>query len=133
MDREKVKSIEDSAERIYATVTAELGMVIKSCDNSGAINTKYLKLVQKVVKEESKGILKNVCSEPNYKIGPHNVIQFDYDEDSDVLYIVFGKPGNSSIETKNPGVIIRMEKETDRLAGFTIIDFKKRMGYERRP
>jgi uncharacterized protein YuzE len=132
VDREKVKTIEDSTERIYATVTSELGMVIDKCEESGAINTRYLKLVQKVAVEETRNILKNVCSEPNYKIGAHNAIQFDYDEEADVLYIVFGKPGNSSIETKNPGVIIRMEKETDRLAGFTIIDFKKRSGYVRK-
>jgi uncharacterized protein YuzE len=126
MDREKVKSIEDSTERIYCTAESELGMVIDKCKESGDINTKYLELVQKVIKEETGRILKNVCSEPNYKIGPHNAIQFDYDEEADVLYIIFGKPGNSSVDTENPGVIIRMEKETDRLSGFTIVDFKKR-------
>jgi len=128
MDREKVKTIEDSAERIYATVTSELGMVIDSCEKSGAINTKFLKLVQKVAVEETGRILKNVCSEANYKIGAHNHIHFDYDDEADVLYIIFGKPGNSSIGTENPGVIIRMEKETERLSGFTIVDFKKRAG-----
>jgi len=127
MDREKVKTIEDSAERIRATLQSELGMVIDSCEKSGAINTKFLKLVQKVAIEETERILKNVCSEANYKIGAHNHIHLDYDEDADVLYITFGDPVACNSTEDVAGVVIRHSQEADRLNGITLIDFKKRI------
>jgi len=52
-------------------------------------------------------------------------IDFDYDEEADVLYISFGKPraAKDSIEVEE-GVIYRLAD--NEVVGITILDFKAR-------
>jgi len=52
-------------------------------------------------------------------------IDFDYDEESDVLYISFGKPreAKDSVEVEN-GVVYRLAD--NEVVGITITDFKAR-------
>jgi len=52
-------------------------------------------------------------------------IDFDYDEEADVLYISFGKPreAKDSVEVEN-GVVYRLTD--NEVVGITITDFKAR-------
>jgi len=52
-------------------------------------------------------------------------IDFDYDEEADVLYISFGKPreAKDSVEVEN-GVVYRLAD--NEVVGITITDFKAR-------
>ena len=50
----------------------------------------------------------------------------DYDNDADVLYIVFGKPRKAISIEVNEGDHVRIDPFSDEIAGITIIDFKKK-------
>ena len=52
-------------------------------------------------------------------------IEIFYDQESDVLYITRSKPDYTDYVEHSDGVILRLEPETKRLAGFTIIDFSQ--------
>lgn len=53
-------------------------------------------------------------------------VEFDYDEEVDVLYVSFGKPKKAISEDLGNGVIIRYNEEDDELVGMTLIGIKKR-------
>jgi uncharacterized protein YuzE len=53
-------------------------------------------------------------------------IQWDYDEEADVLYISFGKPQKAEGVDIGEGIIIRVLPDTHRIVGLTIINPIKR-------
>jgi len=53
-------------------------------------------------------------------------VEFDYDEEVDVLYVSFGKSTKAISEDLGNGVIIRYNEENDDLVGMTLIGIKKR-------
>lgn len=67
----------------------------------------------------------NSFKKRNYKIP-----SFDYDEESDVMYITFGEPKSCRTEEPESGLVIRYTPETNELNGFTIIDYSKRVNKE---
>ena len=53
-------------------------------------------------------------------------VEFDYDEEVDVLYVSFGKPSKAISEDLGNGVILRYNEENDNIVGMTLIGIKKR-------
>ena len=53
-------------------------------------------------------------------------LRLSYDKDADVLYVSVGPPKPAICETLNNGVVVRYDEKTDRIIGFTVIDFIKR-------
>ena len=49
-----------------------------------------------------------------------------YDEESDVLYLSFGKPRKAISRELQPGVLTRLDLRSRMTMGLTIIDFRKR-------
>ncbi len=53
-------------------------------------------------------------------------LRVNYDRSSDVAYFSFGEPREGiSVET-NQGIVIRLDPETEKPIGVTVIDFSKR-------
>lgn len=52
-------------------------------------------------------------------------IEFDYDKDVDVMYIVFSKPKDAIAEEISRNVFVRFEPKTKKVVGVTIIGFSK--------
>ena len=50
-------------------------------------------------------------------------ITVSYDKDADVLYMSEGEPKESICEMLDGGFIVRKDPTTDRVIGFTIVDF----------
>ena len=48
-----------------------------------------------------------------------------YDQEADVLYVTRGKPKYTDYVEHSDDVILRLDPETKRLVGFTIIDFSQ--------
>ena len=48
---------------------------------------------------------------------------FSYDQESDVLYVSIGKPRAGISEELRNGMVMRYDIETNKLIGFTIVDF----------
>ena len=48
-----------------------------------------------------------------------------YDHEADVLYVTCGKPEYTDYVEYSDDVILRLDPETERLVGFTIIDFSQ--------
>ena len=48
-----------------------------------------------------------------------------YDQEADVLYVTRGKPEYTDYVEHSDDVILRLDPETKRLVGFTIIDFSQ--------
>jgi len=59
-------------------------------------------------------------------------IEFDYDEEADVMYISFGEPKDAVTEEIG-NVGIRIDEKTREVAGLTIIEFMKTFGKRHRP
>lgn len=53
-------------------------------------------------------------------------LRISYDKDADVMYVSIGDPKPAICETLDNGVIIRYDEKSDKVIGFTIIDFIKR-------
>ena len=53
-------------------------------------------------------------------------IDWDYDEEADVLYLSFGEPKKSVGLDVGEGVIVRYDQTTREVNGLTIIGLKKR-------
>ncbi|MBI1926349.1 DUF2283 domain-containing protein [Candidatus Poribacteria bacterium] len=53
-------------------------------------------------------------------------MRISYDKEADVLYVSAGKPKQAICETLDNGIVVRYDKKSDRVIGFTIIDFEKR-------
>lgn len=59
-------------------------------------------------------------------------IEFDYDEDADVLYITFDKPKEAIVEeTGNIG--LRIDEKSKEVVGLTVIEFMKTFGKKHAP
>ncbi len=56
------------------------------------------------------------------------ILKFDYDSEADVLYSFINKARKAINEDMDNGIIIRKDPRSHKLVGFTIIDFKKRLG-----
>ncbi|NMC43480.1 MAG: DUF2283 domain-containing protein [candidate division Zixibacteria bacterium] len=54
------------------------------------------------------------------------VVKFDYDKEADVLYAHIGKPRPAYSEETIDGVLIRRDPKTDRIVGFTIINYSRK-------
>ena len=48
-----------------------------------------------------------------------------YDQEADVLYVTCGKPIYTDYVEHSDSVILRLDPETERVVGFTIIDFSQ--------
>lgn len=53
-------------------------------------------------------------------------VTFDYDKESDVMYISFSKPQPAVCHEVKEGVLLRKATKTDKWCGLTIINFSKR-------
>ena len=54
-------------------------------------------------------------------------MKINYDPKSDIFYCSFGDPRVAvSVETREEGIILRLDPDTDEIIGFTVIDFSKR-------
>ena len=53
-------------------------------------------------------------------------LRISYDKDADVMYVFIGDPKPAICETLDNGVVIRYDKKSDKVIGFTVIDFIKR-------
>jgi uncharacterized protein YuzE len=62
------------------------------------------------------------------KIIRQPLILTDYDKESDVLYISFGKPRKAIGIEIEAGDIIRIDPFNDKIVGITLIDFDVRYG-----
>lgn len=54
-------------------------------------------------------------------------INYDYDEDDDILYISIGKPTPAITEEKEEGILLRRSIENNKIIGVTILDYKDRL------
>lgn len=50
-------------------------------------------------------------------------LNFDYDKESDVLYVSLGRPRRAISREADGGVIVRFDLKTRKVVGFTIINF----------
>ena len=62
-----------------------------------------------------------------------DAMRISYDKEADVLYVSLGKPKQAICETLDNGVVVRYDKKSDRVIGFTIIDFEKRFSAKGHP
>jgi uncharacterized protein YuzE len=53
---------------------------------------------------------------------------FHYDKEADVLYISFGEPKPAEGIDIGDGTILRIDPETEKIVGLTILQFSKRTG-----
>ncbi len=56
-----------------------------------------------------------------------NDVSINYDKKNDILYISLGEPLPSYGDEKYDGIVFRYSFIDERLTGFTILDFKKRL------
>ena len=59
-------------------------------------------------------------------------IEFDYDEEADVLYVSFGKPKEAIVEEVG-NIGVRIDEKTKDIVGLTIIEFLKTFGKKHAP
>lgn len=60
-------------------------------------------------------------------------MRISYDKEADVLYVSIGKPKQAICETLDDGVVVRYDKKSDKIIGFTVIDFEKRFSAKGKP
>jgi len=60
-------------------------------------------------------------------------LKISYDKDADVLYVSIGPPKPAICETLDNGVVVRYNESTNKVIGFTIIDFAKRFSAKDEP
>lgn len=53
---------------------------------------------------------------------------YDYDEESDVLYISLGQPKEALSTEKNYGILVRTSPGSNEVFGVTVVDFTKVLG-----
>jgi len=53
-------------------------------------------------------------------------LNFDYDQESDVLYCSFGRPVRAIGHEIAEGVVIRVDETTNKVVGITLTDFSRR-------
>lgn len=56
------------------------------------------------------------------------MLNLNYDNKFDVLYISFGSPRDSYGEEEIPSVVTLKDIETDEITGYTIMGYKKLLG-----
>lgn len=54
------------------------------------------------------------------------IVKFDYDKEADVLYAYIGKPRTAYCEETLEGILIRRDPKTNRVVGFTIINYSRK-------
>ncbi len=59
-------------------------------------------------------------------------IEFDYDEEADVMYISFGEP-REAVTEEIGNIGIRIDEKNREIVGLTIIEFMKTFGKTHRP
>jgi len=59
------------------------------------------------------------------------IIEYTYDEESDVMYISFGKPKPAVCHEVEEGMLLRKDAGTGMWCGLTIINFSKRCNKEK--
>ncbi len=62
------------------------------------------------------------------KVEKPEKVQWEYDEDADVLYISFGKPKQALTMDLGSGVLARYDKDSNKMVGFTITGLKAILG-----
>ena len=55
-------------------------------------------------------------------------VDWEYDEEADVLYISFGKPKKALTMDLGSGILARYDKDTHEMVGFTITGLKAILG-----
>jgi uncharacterized protein YuzE len=63
--------------------------------------------------------------------GTDAALRIDYDEDADVLYMSFGPPREAVGIEVEPGIVCRMDLDTQMIVGVTIEHFRARFGGDR--
>ncbi|MBM3240029.1 DUF2283 domain-containing protein [Candidatus Poribacteria bacterium] len=63
----------------------------------------------------------------------NGALRISYDKEADVLYVSIGKPKKAICETLDNGVVIRYDEKTDKIIGFTVIDFERRFSAKGEP
>ena len=59
-------------------------------------------------------------------------IEFDYDEEADVMYISFGEP-KEAITEEIGNIGVRIDEKKREIVGLTILEFMKTFGKSHRP
>ncbi len=59
-------------------------------------------------------------------------IEFDYDEEADVMYISFGNP-KEAVTEEIGNIGIRIDEKNREIVGLTILEFMKTFGKSHRP
>lgn len=55
-------------------------------------------------------------------------LHYFYDQEADVFYFSEGKPNANNISKEAPNdVILRLDRKTGRVKGFTVLNFSKRL------
>lgn len=54
-------------------------------------------------------------------------VYYSYDTENDVLYSYINKPRSAYCIEKDNGVLIRTDPKTNKVVGFTVIDYKRRI------
>jgi hypothetical protein len=62
---------------------------------------------------------------------PLNNIEINYDPKNDVMYCSFGKPTDAISVERSEGVFARLDPETNKVVGLTIVNFLRR--FEQHP
>ena len=57
-----------------------------------------------------------------------SALNFRYDARSDVLYCSINSPRPAVSEEIEPGLLVRLDPDTNQIVGFTVIDVTKRRG-----
>ena len=57
-----------------------------------------------------------------------NEIKIAYDTEADVLYVTCATPEHTDYIEHSEDVILRLDSDTNRLVGITIIDFSQQIG-----
>ena len=55
-----------------------------------------------------------------------NKIKLHYDAEGDILDIFFGKPAKAISEEKGDDILVRKDPHTEKILGYTILNFLKR-------
>lgn len=57
-----------------------------------------------------------------------NGMRIIYDDEADVLYVTFGTPKFTDYVEHSEDLILRLDPDTKRLVGITVIDFSRHFG-----
>ena len=62
------------------------------------------------------------------KVEKPKEVEYEYDEEADVLYISFGKPKEALTMDLGSGILARYDKDSNKMVGFTINGLKAILG-----